>query len=102
MIEFKLMTGRPCPDSSLNQFGAGEKAVIDSFGGLIPCVVKRVVEPGRGLYATEGKIEVEVTKKMAGYSKGEIVERPASKVVPVKHVIRGQYKSTVNVYYKWA
>lgn len=101
-MKFSLTYGTPAPEASLKSYGAGAKAVIDCFGGLVPCVVKRVIEPGRGQFATEGKIEVEVTKSAAGYRKGEVLEFPASKIVPNGHIIRRTYSSSINTLYRWA
>lgn len=101
-MKFALTYGNPAPEACLKTYGAGAKALIDTFGGMVPCVVKRVVEPGRGQYATEGKIEVEVKKSMAGYREGEVVMYSASKIVPPEQVRRREYSSVVNTLYRWA
>jgi hypothetical protein len=102
MMTFALTYGTPVQDACLKTYGAGKQAMIDSFGGMIPCVVKKVIEPGRGQYPTEGKVQVEVTKSVGGYRKGEIVERSASYIVPCGYLRRGKYSSSINTLYRWA
>jgi len=102
-LEFKLTYGAAtCADKHLKSYSAGTKAFLDTLcNGLVPCVVTRVIEPGRGTYATEGKIEARITKTVGAYKKDEIVEYAASKIVPTKHIRYREYSSWVNTFYRW-
>lgn len=78
-------------------------AVIDSFTGLIPVKVLQVIEGGYGQRTTGGKIKVRVKNSSGagGWKKGEIVTLPASRVVPVKQIIKGTYSYRINPVYLW-
>jgi len=70
---------------------AGTLAYLDSFAGLIPCVVTEVTKPGPGT-SVAGPDAPEVTVRITGrsrggYSRGEIISRtPGHRVLPRTHV----------------
>ncbi len=92
-------TPKELPVSLITDHYAGEHAFIDSFGGLIPCVVLSVIkETQEGV--TSGVVEVKVKKTMGGYREGEIcVKENALYVVPVTNVkLRGHSFRIVDRY----
>lgn len=78
---------------------AGTKAYIDSFAGLIPCVVLAIRE--RELYGCEATVKV--TAARPGYQRGEEVTRASFFFIPRecvkvrnhKYVVRGTWVTKV-------
>lgn len=85
-------------------YRAGEKAYLDSFGGMIKCVVVSVDEPGIGYAVTgrdAGKITVKLTVTRGGYARGELLTMGASQVVPrAQHYYRRGI-GRINSLYAW-
>jgi hypothetical protein len=81
--------------------GAGALAYLDSFGGLVPVTVTRVIEPGHGSRATQGKIEFRVNANKGGYRKGEIATSSAANVVPRSNVRQRKWGARIRVDYEW-
>lgn len=90
----------------MQTFKAGTKVFIDA---LPPCgkpkgKVTKVIEPGSGRKVTSGRIEVEITKTVKGYKKGEIIVMSAYTVVPLKMVLprkKGEYFTRINTCYDY-
>lgn len=78
-------------------YGVGTKAYIDSFGGLVPCIVQAIK------YAFEEytQVVVKVTAHRPGYSKGDVVEFNPSTVVPRDRVSVRRGRHYINTQYAW-
>lgn len=84
------------------EFGVNTPAFIDTFGGLVPCIVREVRNACNGrLIGKRGELLVEVTKTMAGYRKGERVEQVAAYTPPRKMIVRRQYSRRILCCYKY-
>ena len=84
---------------SLQTFYAGQTAILDARY-LIPCKVLKVIEPYNGVNVTTGEVEIQITESGKGYTKGEILTKPAYYVVPKTCLVtrNGHYRITP---YKW-
>jgi hypothetical protein len=86
---------------------AGALAYLDTFSGLVPVKVVRVITGGYGWVQAgsperEGHLEVKVTAPRGPYKKGELVKTKAGNVVPRKHVRARKYGSRILSNYIWA
>ena len=84
-------------------YGVGTKSYVDSFGGMIPCVVIAILKPNaNGIVIGHDELTVKIEETRGGYTKGEIVTRSAAYTPPRKHrILRGsQYR--INTAYKYA
>ena len=71
---------------SLQTFYAGQTAILDA--------------PYNGVNVTTGEVEIQITESGKGYTKGEILTKPAYYVVPKTCLVtrNGHYRITP---YKW-
>lgn len=78
------------------------KAYLDSFNGLIPCKVKRLINPHNQPMETSANTsvdcEIEITKTIGAYRKGETLIRSSIHVIPSKNIKRGKYKIRIGHY----
>lgn len=76
-------------DREPDVFRAGILAYVDTFSGLVPCKVVRVIEAST-LSVTSGRIEVMLTAARGAYKRGEILIDNGHDVVPRSRVyVRG-------------
>lgn len=65
------------------EHGVNTPAYIDSFGGMVPCIVIEIHESCDGTrIGQRDQLTVRVEKTMAGYRKGEIVQCSAAYTPP--------------------
>jgi hypothetical protein len=77
---------------------AGSPAYIDSFMGLICCMVQ-TIEGTSGLANSSQLVTAKVTSRSYhGYPKGSIVEFSALRIVPRKAVTKGKYQTRIKGY----
>lgn len=83
-------------------YGVGTKAYLDTFAGMVPCVVTEILRPGaNGKLITRDDVVIKLTQTVQAYKKGEILTESASSVVPRKQIIERKYSRRVNVCYKY-
>lgn len=83
-------------------FGINSKAFIDSFGGLIPCIVREIRKVANGhIVGERNELLVEVSVTMGGYKKGELVERSACYTPPRRMIVRKKYSSRILTNYQY-
>lgn len=83
-------------------YGVGTKAYVDSFGGMIPCVVTEIHKPNaNGIVIGHDELTVRIEETRGGYTKGEIVKRSAAYTPPRKHRILRGYSYRINTAYKY-
>lgn len=86
----------------MKEFTAGTEAYIDTFGGMVPCTVLLVNKPCNGRrIGDHDELTVRVDKTMAGYRKGEIVNRSAAYTPPKVCRIKRQYEYRINTLYAY-
>jgi hypothetical protein len=85
----------------MQEFTVGTRAVIDSFGGLIPCEVTAVREACEGRTVTGDAVTVKVLTSRKGYRKGETLTGSAFKFPPRKMVKTRSGMLRVNVNYRY-
>lgn len=84
-------------------YGVGTKAFVDTFGGMVPCVVTEIHKPNaNGIVIGHNELTVRITETRAGYVKGELVMRSAASTPPRKHRFLRGYSYRINVNYKYA
>lgn len=70
----------------MNSFTVRTKCYLDSFAGLIPCVVTQVKIEAAGNLMFGPEIQIKLTANRQSYRRGEILMWPASHVIPRGHV----------------
>jgi hypothetical protein len=86
----------------MTQFTAGTPAFIDSFGGMVPCTVIEVHTPCNGRrIGPRNELTVRVDKTMAGYRKGEVLQRNAAYTPPKVCRIKGQFFYRIQTTYEY-
>ncbi len=82
-------------------YTAGQLAYLDTFAGMVPCKVLRVIEPASGNTVTKGKIEIRLTATRGAYKRGEVLIDQACNVVPrpQRFCRCGKYKVNTNYYW---
>jgi len=81
---------------------AGELAYYDTFSGLVPCKVNKVMEGGTGQQTTSGLIAVTLTADRGAYRRGEEIHAHARDIIPREHVRTRSGKYTVHTGYYWS
>lgn len=83
-------------------YGVGTKAYVDSFAGLIPCVVTQIHKPNaNGITIGRDELTVRMEETRGGYTKGEIVTRSAAYTPPQKQCVRRDYSRRILTAYKY-
>lgn len=83
-------------------YGVGTKAYVDSFAGMIPCVVTEIHKPNaNGIVIGQEELTVRIEETRGGYAKGEIVKRSAAYTPPRKQRILRGYSYRINTAYKY-
>jgi len=88
----------------MRSYGPGTKAYIDSFNGLVPCVVVavNVDNPYNGDLRKYGtRVTVKVTRTGHGYQAGELVEFSGDRVPPRECVRRRRTNVTISLDYQY-
>lgn len=84
------------------EYGPKTTAFLDTFSGMIPCVVTEVLKPGaNGKRIGRNEVKIRITKDVGAYRKGEILTESASNVVPRNHRIKRGYTYRINVMYQY-
>jgi hypothetical protein len=81
-------------------YRAGILAYVDTFSGLVPCKVLRVIEPCT-LSVTSGRIEVKLTATRGAYKRGEVLIETGQDVVPRERVYVRAYQQRIQNGFVW-
>lgn len=76
-------------------FTTGAKCYLDTFAGMVPCVVTAVARESFGfIVGARDSVSVRLTADSGAYKRGEIIESSADKIVPRKmcHIRLSQYR----------
>ena len=88
--------------SNCKEYKIGTKGYYDTFSGMIPCIVRSIINSGsNGIIVTHKDVEIELTKTMGAYRKGEKLIVGAKDVVPKQHRIRNGYSYRILTNYKF-
>jgi len=70
------------------EIGVNSKAFIDSFGGLIPCIIVGMQYPENydGIPSSSCNVTVKVTAKNSIYERGKLVTTSSLHIVPRKGI----------------
>ena len=85
----------------MQEFTVGTRAVIDSFGGLVPCRVTGVREACDGTRVTGDAVTVEVLRTRAGYRKGEALTGSAYQFPPREMVTARDGRTVIDPNYRY-
>jgi len=80
-----------------NTFHVGDKAVFDSFAGLVPCTVTSVYHDRNG----NPRVVAKVNKAAGPYPKGEEVDSSPQWIVPKAHVRRKACGAVIIPGFQW-
>lgn len=83
-------------------YTSGTLAYFDSFSGMLPCKVVKVIQGGFGNSVSEGQVEIVMTSTTKSYSRGERLVLAAHLVVPRPHRIQRAHKYRINSNYYWS
>lgn len=87
--------------AGLSVFHVGASCYLDTFAGMVPCVVTAIA-PGRWHgFSVGGKrsITIRLTKTVGAYQKGEVIEEHSGDVVPKSHRVLRDYHYRINTSY---
>lgn len=85
-----------------NTFGPGTAAFLDTFAGMVPCKVRKVLHASYGFRCSiKDEVEIELTETRGAYKQGEVLTAHASDVPPRKMIRYYKYSSTVITTYKY-
>lgn len=88
----KMRLVASAPEST---FTIGAKCYLDTFSGMVPCVVTAVARESFGfLVGNRDSVSVRLTADRGAYNHGEIINASASNVIPrnMRFVRSGQYR----------
>lgn len=88
-------------DNIYTEYLAGEYAFLDTFLGLIPCRVLEVFDDSHGNISTPSKIKTIITENKFSYTKGEIVEHSATRVIPKDRINTSGWNIKINTGFVW-
>jgi len=87
----------------MKTYPTGTLAFLDTFAGMIPCkVIKILIDGANGKIVGHDELEIELTKSIGAYRKGEILTESASNVVPRPHRIKRQFDYRINNLYRYS
>lgn len=76
-------------------FTVGALAYVDTFSGMVPCVVVGVLRESHGfIVGDRDSVTVRLTADRGAYKRGEITSASASNIIPrkMRFVRSGQYR----------
>ena len=76
-------------------FTVGAKCYLDTFSGMVPCVVVGVLRESHGfIVGDRNAVSVRLTADRGAYKRGELIHTSASNVIPrkMRFVRCGQYR----------
>ena len=85
----------------MRSYGPGTKAYIDSFNGLVPCVVVEVIPPHGDIRKHDTRVIVRITRTGKGYRAGELVEFGPHTVPPRDCVRRKRLGVAIRMDYQY-
>ena len=88
------------PSPTVRTYGIGTLAYLDTFAGLVPCIVVGIDGESCGRRATGEKVlTVRLTASRGPYKRGEVSREIAADVPPRDCVRRRRFGAAVNVNY---
>jgi hypothetical protein len=88
---------------NVKTYGVRTLAYLDTFAGLVPCVIVAIDGESIGRRAVgEKSITIRLTATRGAYKRGEILRESAVDVPPRNCVIRRRYGSTINSSYRYS
>jgi hypothetical protein len=81
-------------------FCAGASAYYDATCGTVPGKVIEVLMPGLGTVCG-GKVRFQVDHNYGPYQAGEVLEIPAHRAIPRRHLLLGRRLLAINTLFAW-
>ena len=76
-------------------FTVGALAYLDTFSGMVPCVIVGVIRESHGfIVGDRDAVSVRLTANRGAYKRGEVISASASNIIPrkMRFVRSGKYR----------